>query len=80
LKYFRNTLIQMYTWNYLVGVEVFTAVAMKSDIVWDVTSCSSLKDDRYVGGICCFYLQGQRESQARKKTFFLMPVSCCFIA
>jgi hypothetical protein len=51
----------------IVGFEVFTAVVMKSDIVWDITSCSPLKVNRRFGGTYRLYLQGRDINQARNQ-------------
>jgi hypothetical protein len=44
--------------SYFVRFEVFTAVVIKSFILWDITPCSPLKDNRCFGGICRFQIQG----------------------
>jgi hypothetical protein len=35
-----------------IGIEVLTAVVMKSSIFWDITPCSTSKAGRRFGGIC----------------------------
>jgi hypothetical protein len=40
---------------------------MNSSILWDITQCSPLKVNWYLGGICRPHLQGRRISQARKQ-------------
>jgi hypothetical protein len=47
-------------WNniYQVGFEVFTAVVMKSTIIWDMTPCSPLSFNRRFGGTHRLHLQG----------------------
>jgi hypothetical protein len=44
----------------LVGVEVFTAVVMKSITFWDMTPCSLLSANRRFGGTYRLHLQGRR--------------------
>jgi hypothetical protein len=34
-----------------VGIEVLTAVVMKSSFFWDITPCSQLEDNRHFGEI-----------------------------
>jgi hypothetical protein len=46
--------------RWLVGFEVFTAVAMKSIIFWDVTPCSLLRCHRRFGGTYRLHFQGRR--------------------
>jgi hypothetical protein len=43
-----------------VGLEVFTAVVMKSIIFWDMTPCSPLSCTRRFGGTYRLHLQGRR--------------------
>jgi hypothetical protein len=40
-----------------VGIEVLTAVVMKSSISWDIRPYSLVKVNQCFGGICCLYLQ-----------------------
>jgi hypothetical protein len=49
----------------LVGIEVVTAMIMKSPNFWDITFCSPLKVNRRFGGTCRLHLQSRRISQAR---------------
>jgi hypothetical protein len=51
----------------VVGLEVLTAVVMKSSIFWDIKPCSLLKFNRHFRGICSLHLQGGRISQARNQ-------------
>jgi hypothetical protein len=44
----------------IVGIEVFTAVVMKSVILWDMTPCSLSSFNRRFGGIYRLHLQGRR--------------------
>jgi hypothetical protein len=41
-----------------VGFEVLTAMLMKNPVIWDVTLCSSLKDNQCFRGIYQNHLQG----------------------
>jgi hypothetical protein len=50
-----------------VGFEVLTAMVMKSNIVWDITSCSPLKFNRSFGGTYRLHLHGRRISRARNQ-------------
>jgi hypothetical protein len=54
-------------YNIHSGFEVFTAVAVKSSILSDITPYSSLEANRHFGGICSLHFQGRRISQARKQ-------------
>jgi hypothetical protein len=45
-----------------VGLEVFTAMTMKSTIFWDVTPCRSY-ENRCFGGTCRLHLQGRENSR-----------------
>jgi hypothetical protein len=49
-----------------VGIEVLTAVVMKSCVFWDITPCSLLKNNRFFGGIY-YHLQDRRKRQVRNK-------------
>jgi hypothetical protein len=62
-------------WN--VGLEVLSAVVLKSTIFSDITQCSPLKIDRCFGGIYLLRLQGRRTSRARnrRENRFLRNVS-----
>jgi hypothetical protein len=53
-----------YYYCYCVGFDVLTAVVMKSSIFWDITPCSSLKDNRHFGGTYRLHLHGRRKSRA----------------
>jgi hypothetical protein len=56
-------------YNYLssvAGCEVFTAVVMKSIIVWDMTPYSPLNVNRRFGGTYRLYLQGRRNKFSKK--------------
>jgi hypothetical protein len=48
-------------------------VVMKNSIFWDIMQCNPLTVNRHFGGTCCFHLQGQRISQARKQA---LPATC----
>jgi hypothetical protein len=50
---------------YYIGLEVLTAVLMKSSIFWDLIPYSPLKVNRNFGGPICLPLQGQRICHAR---------------
>jgi hypothetical protein len=43
---------------FYVGFEVFTAVVMKSIILWDMRPCSPLSSNRRFGGTYRLHLQG----------------------
>jgi hypothetical protein len=47
----------------IVELEVFTAVVMKSNIVWDITPCIPLKVNRSFGGTYRLHFQGRRISR-----------------
>jgi hypothetical protein len=53
--------------NCIVGIEILTAVVMKSTIFWDITPCSPLEVNRRFGGTYRFHLQGRRISGARNQ-------------
>jgi hypothetical protein len=50
-----------------VGIEVLTAVVMKSAVFWDITPCSPLKVDQRFGGTYHLHLLGLRISRARNQ-------------
>jgi hypothetical protein len=52
--------------NIYVGIEVFTAVVMKSTIFGDITPCTLLSDNRRFGGTYCLHLQGRRNNFSKK--------------
>jgi hypothetical protein len=58
----------------LVGFEVFTAVVMKSIIIWDMMPCSPLSFNRRFGGTYRLHLQGRRNrfSKPASKVAFLV--------
>jgi hypothetical protein len=60
----------------LVGIEVLTAVVMKSTIFWDITPCSLLKVNRRFGGTYRLHLQGRRTSRASNLPPAFTLVSC----
>jgi hypothetical protein len=48
-----------YVYEDYVGLEVLTAVIMKSSIFWNIAPCSPLKVNRHFGGTCrpaCYLL------------------------
>jgi hypothetical protein len=47
------------------GLEVLSAVVMKTAVFWDITPCSPLKVNRRFGGTYLLHLQGPRISRAR---------------
>jgi hypothetical protein len=47
-----------------VGLNVLTAVGMKSYIFWNINSCSPVKDNRRFGGTYRLHFQGRKVSQA----------------
>jgi hypothetical protein len=49
------------------GVEVLTAVVMKSSIFWDTKPCSPLKVNRRLEGTCRLHLQSGRIRQVRNQ-------------
>jgi hypothetical protein len=53
--------------NISVGVEVLTAVVMKSSVFCDITPCSPLKVNQSFGGTCRLHLQDRRISQAKNQ-------------
>jgi hypothetical protein len=53
--------------NASVGIEVLTAVVVKSSIFWDIMLCSPLKLNRRFGGTCHLHLQDRRISQATNR-------------
>jgi hypothetical protein len=56
--------IYLYTTPFLLRFEVFTAVTMKSAVVWDVTPCGSCKNRRF-GGTYRLHHQGNKNKRAR---------------
>jgi hypothetical protein len=50
-----------------VGLEVLTAVVLKSTIFWDVMSCSPLRVNWRFGGTYHLHLQGRKISWARNQ-------------
>jgi hypothetical protein len=66
--YYDNYLL---SWAYnqvrQVGLEVLTAVVMKSTIFWDITPRSLLKVNRRFGGTYRLHLHGWRISRARNQ-------------
>jgi hypothetical protein len=56
-----------YKFDLFVGVEVLTAVVMKSSVFWDTMPRSLLKVNRCFEGTCRHHLQGRRLSQARSQ-------------
>jgi hypothetical protein len=59
-----------------VGIEVLTAVVMKSTIFWDITPCSPLKVNRRFGGKYRLNLQSRRISRPRHQATSFTLVSC----
>jgi hypothetical protein len=57
----RKRKIKLLNKKYIVGVQVFSEVVMKSIIFWDVTSCSLLSCNRRFGGTYRLYLQGRTD-------------------
>jgi hypothetical protein len=58
-----------------VGLEVLTAVAMKSSIFWDITPRSPLKVNNRFGRTCRLHLQDRRISQARNQPGLCLPLA-----
>jgi hypothetical protein len=50
-----------------IGVQVLTALVMRSYVFWDITPCSPLKVIRRFGGICSLHLKGRRISRERNQ-------------
>jgi hypothetical protein len=48
-----------------VGFEVFTAVVMKSIILWDITPCSPSSFNRPFGGTYRLHLQGRKNKLSK---------------
>jgi hypothetical protein len=61
-----------------VGFKVLNAVVMNRSVFWDITPGSQLKLNERFGGICGFYLQGRRMSQANRLR--LLRASRSFLA
>jgi hypothetical protein len=57
----------------LLGIEVLTAMIMKSSIFWYITSCGSLKVNRHFGVTHSLHLHGRisRATYQRESTAFL---------
>jgi hypothetical protein len=53
-----------------VGIEVLTAVVMKSSIFWDITPCSPLKVNQCFGGTSRLYLQVRRIGPQNIELFY----------
>jgi hypothetical protein len=62
LKFLSVQIFQKY--ECCLGFEVFTAVVMKSTILWDIKPCSLLKVNRRFGGTYRLLLHGRRISKA----------------
>jgi hypothetical protein len=61
-------LFQNYVWKIdgdCIGFEVHAAVAVKSAVFWDVTSCNSAEGYRRFRKRCSFHVHDLRVSQAR---------------
>jgi hypothetical protein len=50
-----------------VGFEVLTAMTMKSNIFWDMQSCSLVEVHRPFGGIYCLLLHGPAVNRVRNQ-------------
>jgi hypothetical protein len=50
--------------KWIVGFEVFTAVAVKNPVLWDVAPCGSFKNRRF-GRRYLSHLQGKRIRNGR---------------
>jgi hypothetical protein len=50
-----------------VGLEVLTAVVMRSSLVWDITPCNPVKVNPRVEGTCRLYLQDRIISCSRNR-------------
>jgi hypothetical protein len=50
--------------SYSVRFEVFTAVAMKNAVFWDITPCVSCKNRRF-GGTYRLHYQGEKNRRVR---------------
>jgi hypothetical protein len=48
-----------------VGFEILTAIATKTSILWDVTSCGTVKVNTRFGGTYRLHLQSQRVNQTK---------------
>jgi hypothetical protein len=64
---------EMHTVN--IGVEVRTAVTIKSVVFWDVTPCSLIGVHRRYAVMYCLYIQGRRVSQENSKKQVLVAFS-----
>jgi hypothetical protein len=53
-----------------VGPEVPMAVNINTTVFWYVTPCSLLGRYQSFGRICCFHLQGKKNSKDGNKSFF----------
>jgi hypothetical protein len=66
----------------IIGVEVLTAVVIKSAIFWDITPCSLLKVNRCFGGTYCLHFQGRKicreRSQVANRAFTQVSYSAYF--
>jgi hypothetical protein len=49
-----------------VGLEVLSAVIIKTSIFWNITSCSPLRVNRRLGGIYRIHLRGRKTRQTQK--------------
>jgi hypothetical protein len=58
-----------------VRFEVFTAVAMKNTVFWDVMPCGFYKN-RYFGGMYCLHYQGDKNQRAMNKATLMMAAIC----
>jgi hypothetical protein len=68
-------------WN---QIQFFNCTVMwrgirKSGNFWGLMPYSTLKVTCRLGGTCCLYLQGQRISQTRSSTCYLLHASSCLV-
>jgi hypothetical protein len=61
-----------------VGLEVLTAVVMKSTTFWDIMPCSPLSVNRHFGGTYRLYLQGRKNRLSLPTAFTLVSCSAYF--
>jgi hypothetical protein len=62
------------------GLQVPTAVVMKSTIFWDITPCSPLKVNRHFGGKYRLNLQGRKNKPSKKPAWNQVASRDCFHA
>jgi hypothetical protein len=81
--YFTHALCHMFNSVQLFGFKVLTVVAMKSNIIWNVTPCSLIEIHWCFRRTCCLQFHSRRVSQANnhisKKQVESTAIAICFL-